>query len=164
MEEKREKVVKRLSGKVSERGLYRAYLLAINGLLHLTKVELSVMAELLEAKNRIDKSFSGYPLQARERLLLGTDTRRLIYTSLGLSQHSFNNFVKRLRNKGCLVSSGSPGNLSISPKVVLDITRETGKIEVIFEFLIQKEEDGSGKPYRKATSGGIGIQGEKLEV
>lgn len=70
------------------------YLQVFNGIMELTQKELAVLAEFINVGDPKD--------------LCEIETKKIVAKNVGLEEyHTLNNYIKRLKDKGALVKSGS---------------------------------------------------------
>lgn len=84
--------------KVKEQNFYISYLQILNGILKLTKTELSVLAQFMEIKNSlITTKLYAYTT-------FSTENRKYVQDRLNITQHNLNNFIKSLKEKKMIVN------------------------------------------------------------
>lgn len=103
----------------------RVYVEVLNGLFSLTEKEVGVIVAILQKRQElIDNGLSGKYLT---KFLFNTETRKEIYTSLGLSYHGFNNYLNALIKKGIIIDND--GDYSLIKQIIPET-----KVE--FEFKV----------------------------
>lgn len=101
--------------KISKDKYYKAALTIVNSFLNLTDYELEIIVEML--KNNIKT--------------LTTETRLQLRELTSSNVHSFNNYIKRLKDKEVLIDTSY--GLAINPNIVNSI--EDKEISIKFEIL-----------------------------
>lgn len=87
--------------KVTEDNFYSSYLQILNGILKLTRTEISVLSLFMDIKDKLDSSTLSEDM--KNGLLLSTENRKYVQDRLNITEHNLNNYVKILKDKKMIV-------------------------------------------------------------
>lgn len=101
---------------VNNESYHKAILMALNFSLNLSKMEIDMVATLLNYN----------------KLIVDTESREILRKALDKDKYIINNYIQRLRNKNILVIRPADKNLYLNPSLI-EIVKER---KVSFEFEI----------------------------
>lgn len=122
-----------LSKNISKQEFYFSFYKALNSLLGLTKKELAILSHFASIRANLSQSISDPP--ALDAANFNIKSRKLVASTLGISNYNLNNYLKSLRLKGIVLLTNT-GKLTINPTVYpnLDSIQDTFSVE--FKFTI----------------------------
>lgn len=100
---------------VNNRHLYEEYLRALNGILHLTEREIELMVEFIN----FDINWESFD-ENEPKNVANTANRKYLQETLKVTRDNLSTFIKRLKEKGCLVESGVD-SLEVNKALIPDI-------------------------------------------
>ena len=124
---------KEYSKKCTKQTIYNNYFTVVNGLLHLTKKEISIVARLYYYDSVMSESVSDAKL--RGVLLFSPEKKAEIIKDLGIKPLLLNNYIASLKDKGIILVTD--GIKWLNPKFLLDIRKKS--VEITYKFLIEEE-------------------------
>ena len=85
----------------TNKNFYKHYLQILNGILKLTRTELSVLAQFMDIKDKLDRSDLSEDL--KKTLLFSSENRKFVQEELSMTEHNLNNYIKMLRDKEMII-------------------------------------------------------------
>lgn len=117
---------------IERKDFYHNFYRSINFILNLSNKELEILAQFATIRASLPRELSISQLDA---MTFCAASRRIIAQSLGISIFNLNNYIKALKSKSILTSTGGR-HLTINPSIYVDLNTITNTYSNEFKFNI----------------------------